>query len=121
LHRQQPITPTIFLQLCFLGNGFGWWPAFIYDPRFTVGSARNLARKNLGRRHLVYFFECHDAPFACLTTSKITKWEDGLMDDFHLGKTARSAGKARTQSFQQALQAATIELAKPIEMRMDWK
>jgi hypothetical protein len=69
---------------------------------------------------LVYFFECHDAPFACLTDSKITKWEDGLLEDYHLGKTARAAGKARTTIFQQALQAATVEAGKPIEMRMDW-
>ena len=55
------------------GNGFGWWPAFIYDPRYTIGSARNLARKNLGKRHLVYFFECHEAPFAVLTSAKLTK------------------------------------------------
>lgn len=102
------------------GVGFGWWPAFIYDPRLTVGNARQLARKNLGKRHLVYFFECHDAPFACLTDSKITKWNDGLLDDYHLGKTARAAGKARTKMFQQALQAATVEAGKPIEMRMDW-
>lgn len=57
------------------GVGFGWWPAFIYDPRLTVGSARQLARKHLGKRHLVYFFECHDAPFACLVSSSLhTPW-----------------------------------------------
>jgi len=100
--------------------GFGWWPAFIYDPRLTIGNVRQLAKKNLGKRHLVYFFECHDAPFSVLTTSKITKWEDGLIDDFHLGKTARSAGQKRSKSFRQALQAATLESQKPIEMRMDW-
>lgn len=102
------------------GQGFGWWPAFIYDPRLTVDAARQLARKNLGKRHLVYFFECHDAPFSVLTTTKITKWDVGLIEDFHLGKTARSAGQKRTKSFKQALQAATIEAQKPIEMRMDW-
>lgn len=32
------------------GAGFGWWPACIYDPRLTVGGARELARKNLGKR-----------------------------------------------------------------------
>jgi hypothetical protein len=101
-------------------SGFGWWPSFIYDPRYTVGSARDLARKNLGRRHLVYFFECHDAPFTVLTNQKLKKWEEGLLEDFHMGKTAKSAGKVRFQIFQQALHAATLELAKPIEMRMDW-
>ena len=48
-------------------------PAFIYDPRHTIGSARQLAKKNLGKRHLVYFFECRDAPFSVLSTAKITK------------------------------------------------
>lgn len=85
-----------------------------------MGSARDLARKNLGKRHLVYFFECHDAPFAVLTSAKLTEWETGLLDDFHLGKTARAAGKVRTQSFLQALQVATLEVAKPVELRMDW-
>ena len=37
-----------------------------------------------------------------------------------MGKTAKSAGKSRFAIFQQALQAATLELGKPIEMRMDW-
>jgi hypothetical protein len=49
-------------------------PAFIYDPRLTIGNVRQLAKKNLGKRHLVYFLECHDAPFSVLTTSKITKY-----------------------------------------------
>ena len=30
------------------GVGFGWWPACVYDPRLTVGGARQLARKILG-------------------------------------------------------------------------
>ena len=117
-----PSSTERFGEVCWAqgGVGFGWWPSFIYDPRLTVGNARQLARKNLGKRHLVYFFECHDAPFACLSGAKITKWEDGLMEDYHLGKTARAAGKARTTIFQQALQAATVEAGKPIEMRMDW-
>jgi hypothetical protein len=119
------LSPTFtsrFGEICWAhgGVGFGWWPGFIYDPRFTVGSARELAHKHLGKRHLVYFFECHDAPFAVLTTAKLTKWEEGLMEDYHMGKTAKSAGKVRLLNFQQALQAATLELAKPIEMRMDW-
>lgn len=109
-----------FGEICWAqgGVGFGWWPAFIYDPRQTVGSARELAKKHIGKRHLVYFFECHDAPFACLVDSKITKWEDGLMEDYHLGKGAKSSGKTRVQMFQHALQAATVEGGKPIECRM---
>jgi hypothetical protein len=51
----------------------------------------------------------------------MNRWEDGLVEDYHLGKTARGAGQKRSKSFKQALQAATIESQKPIEMRMDWK
>jgi len=118
-----PCFTSRFGEVCWAqgGVGFGWWPAFIYDPRHTTGLARTLARKNLGRRHLVYFFGCHDAPFSVLSTAKITKWETGLIDDLHLGKVARGAGQKRTKAFQQALQAATIEATKPIEMRLDWK
>jgi len=117
-----PCFTSRFGEVCWAqgGVGFGWWPAFIYDPRHTTGLARTLARKNLGRRHLVYFFGCHDAPFSVLSTAKITKWETGLIDDLHLGKVARGAGQKRTKAFQQALQAATIEATKPIEMRLDW-
>lgn len=111
-----------FGEICWAqgGVGFGWWPAFIYDPRLTVGSARQLARKHLGKRHLAYFFECHDAPFACLVDSKMAKWEDGLLEDYHLGKTAKASGRARMRLFQQALQAATVELGKPVELRMEF-
>jgi hypothetical protein len=111
-----------FGEICWAqgGVGFGWWPAFIYDPRLTVGSARQLARKHLGKRQLAYFFECHDAPFACLVDSKMAKWEDGLLDDYHLGKTAKASGRARMRLFQQALQAATVELGKPVELRMEF-
>jgi hypothetical protein len=117
-----PAFTSRFGQVCWAqgGAGFGWWPAFIYDPRLTVGSARQLARKNLGKRHLVYFFECHEAPFCVLTNSKLTIWEHGLIDDYHLGKAAKAAGRARTTIFQQALQAATLEAGKPIDMRLDW-
>jgi len=37
-----------------------------------------------------------------------------------VGKVAHAAGQKRTKAFQQALQAATIEATKPIEMRLDW-
>ena len=117
-----PSFTSRFGEVCWAqgGVGFGWWPSFIYDPRLTVGNARQLARKNLGKRHLVYFFECHEAPFAVLTNSKITAWEKGLLEDYHLGKAAKGAGRLRTVLFEQALQAATLELSKPIEMRLDW-
>jgi len=102
------------------GVGFGWWPAFIYDPRLTVGSARQLARKHLGKRHLVYFFECHDAPFSCVIESKLASWDDGIVEDYHMGKTAKASGRARIRLFQQAMQAATLEMGKPVELRMEF-
>lgn len=102
------------------GFGFGWWPSVVFDPCLTEGSARHTARKNLGKKHLIYFFECHEAPFAVLSSSKIVEWDEGLSENYHLGKTARGAGKQRSLQFQQALQAAIIEEAKPLEQRLDW-
>ena len=102
------------------GVGFGWWPACIYDPRLTQGGARQLAKKNFGKKHLVYFFECHEAPFAVMGDSKLCQWEEGLMEEYNLGKTARSTGKNRGTIFERALQAALIEVSKPTDQRMEW-
>mmetsp|Transcript_33682 Transcript_33682/g.77718 ORF Transcript_33682/g.77718 Transcript_33682/m.77718 type:complete len:114 (-) Transcript_33682:1604-1945(-) len=37
-----------FGEICFAqgGSSFGWWPAIIYDPLLTVGSARKFAAKH---------------------------------------------------------------------------
>jgi len=102
------------------GVGFGWWPACIYDPRLTVGVARKLALKNLGKKHLVYFFECHDAPFTVLHDTKLTNWDVGIVEEYDLGKTARAMGKQRITMFENAFQAATAENDKPIAYRLDW-
>lgn len=102
------------------GPGFGWWPSYVYDPRMTVGVARDLARKNLGRRHLVYFFQCHEAPFAVLPDNKILEWNEGLLENCHLGKVARHAGKNRSVMYEEALKVAIVELGKAIDNRMDW-
>lgn len=102
------------------GVGFGWWPACIYDPRLTVGGARQLARKNLGKRHLIYFFECNEAPFTVLGDNRLTKWEDGFIEEYDLGKVAKSGGKNRYIHFERALHVAQLEHGRPIEMRMDW-
>lgn len=102
------------------GAGFGWWPACIYDPRLTVGGARELARKNLGKRHLIYFFECNEAPFTILTDNKLVPWEDGFIEEYDLGKSAKSSGKNRFKHFERALRVAQLEQGRPIEMRMDW-
>ncbi len=102
------------------GNGFGWWPACIYDPRLTVGGARKLALKNIGKKHLVYFFGCTDTPFTVLTDAKCMNWDLGLLEDMDNGKTAKSMGKTRALMFEWALQAAVNENEKPIEYRLDW-
>jgi hypothetical protein len=102
------------------GNGFGWWPACVYDPRLTVGGARELARKNLGRRHLVYFFECNFAPFSVLGENKLVAWEDGIAQSYHLGRTASGHSKTRGNMFRQALHIACLEEGKPIDQRMIW-
>jgi hypothetical protein len=101
------------------GVGFGWWPCCIYDPRLTTGQARNEARKFLGKKHLVYFFECYGSPYAIVHSNKIISWEEGISDDFHIGRAARNHGKLRFGLFQHALQAATIEESKPIFQRLD--
>ncbi|KAL7547166.1 hypothetical protein ACHAWF_010482 [Thalassiosira exigua] len=102
------------------GVGFGWWPACIYDPRLTVGGARQLARKNLGKRHLIYFFECNEAPFTVLGDSRLTKWDDGFVEEYDLGKVAKSGGKNRYAHFERALHVAQLEHGRPIDIRMDW-
>ena len=102
------------------GAGFGWWPSCIYDPRLTVGGARKLALKNIGKKHLTYFFGCHDAPFTVLSDNKCLAWEEGLLEEYDLGKTAKAIGKTRALMFEWALQAATAENEKPIEYRLDW-
>ena len=101
------------------GVGYGWWPACIYDPRLTLGKARIQATKNLGKKHLVYFFECVEAPFEILPDSKIMAWEQGLVEDCHLGKSLRASSK-RFLNFKSAVHAATIEETRPLETRMDW-
>lgn len=111
-----------FGEVCWAygGFGFGWWPSCIFDPRLTEGSARQTARKNLGKKHLIYFFECHEAPFAVLGGSKLCNWTEGVAENYYLGKTARAAGRHRGRQFQQAFQAAIVEEDKPLEMRLDW-
>ncbi|KAL7574855.1 hypothetical protein ACA910_010691 [Epithemia clementina (nom. ined.)] len=111
-----------FGEICWAqgGVGYGWWPACIYDPRLTIGAARIQAIKNLGKRHLVYFFECTEAPFEILPDSKIMRWEQGILEDCHLGKAAKTSSKGRLAAFRCALHAASIEESKPRENRLDW-
>jgi hypothetical protein len=102
------------------GSGYGWWPSCIFDPRLTIGVTRAQARKQIGKKFLVYFLQCDDTlPFDLLHDKKIVTWEQGLSEDFHIGKAAKAAGKNRFKNFQQALQAATMEQGKALEYRLD--
>lgn len=119
--------PTAFTnrfgEICWAqgGTGYGWWPSCIYDPRFTIGSTRKQARRQLGRKHLVYFFQCVDStPFDLLPDSKIVEWHQGLAQGMYLGRTAKATGRHRFVRFQEALQAATIEEGKPQSRRLEW-
>lgn len=112
-----------FGEICWAqgGAGYGWWPSIIYDPRLTVEPARSQARKHLGSRHLVYFFQCPDSPFSILPVKQIKRWVDGLSEDLHLGRAAKSHGKQRHRSFQEALRVACLEMDKPVHERLDWE
>lgn len=95
-------------------------PAFIYDPRLTIGSVRELAKKNLGKKHLIYYLACNEFPFSALPESRIVKWEQGLIDGYHCAETAKKFGQKRINTFNEAFRDANLEMAKPIEMRMKW-
>lgn len=117
-----PSYTSRFGEICWAsgGPGYGWWPACIYDPRLTEPRTRLHARKYVGKRHLVYFFQCLDAPFDLLPNSKILSWEEGVAEGHYIGRTAKAAGRKRYVCFQEALQAAIIEAGKPISRRLDW-
>ncbi|GKY98345.1 hypothetical protein MPSEU_000792100 [Mayamaea pseudoterrestris] len=101
------------------GGGYGWWPSIVYDPRYTLGTTRAEARKYLGKRHLCYFFHCHDVPFAVLIPSKVAAWEEGLARDYHLGKGITAKGGSRRSDFVKALQIANLEAHIPVDKRIE--
>ena len=103
------------------GQSYGWWPAIIYDPRRTVEPARSQTRKHLRSKHLCYFYQCEESPFSILTPKKIKDWIEGLAEDFHLGKAAKSHGKQRYNSFLRAMEVACLELEKPVRERLEWE
>lgn len=103
------------------GTGYGWWPSIIFDPRLTVEPARSQARRLLGQRHLVYFFQCDDSPFSLLPVKQIKPWFEGMCEDFHLGRVAKTYGKQRYKSFREAFEVACLESEKHTEERLDWE
>ncbi len=68
----------------------------------------------------MYFFECNDAPFTVLGDNRLCKWEDGFLEEYDLGKQAKSGSKGRSVLFERALHVAQSENGRPIELRMDW-
>jgi len=86
----------------------------------TIGSTRSQARKSLGKKHLVFFLHCDDAPFDLLPDSKLMKWEEGLAFGHYQGKTARATGRQRYLRFREAFQAAIVEDGKPKSRRLQW-
>jgi hypothetical protein len=50
----------------------------------------------------------------------LTKWDDGFIEEYDLGKVAKSGGKSRFTSFERAMHVAQLEHGRPIDMRMDW-
>jgi hypothetical protein len=80
-----------------------------------------VARKHLGKKHLVYFLQCDEAPFAVLSNSQIMTWDEGLASSFHMGLTAKASGKFRYVKFKEALQAACLEESIPVNKRLDFE
>ena len=101
-----------FNEICWCqgGVGYGWWPACIFNPCQAIGAARTQATKFLGRRHLVYFFNCAEAPFEMKTDSAICTWEMGLAMGYHMGRTSMAYGKRRYQQFRMAVRIRTNSL-----------
>lgn len=79
------------------------WPACIFNPCLAIGAARSQAIKNLGKKHLVYFFYCAEAPFEIKGDAAIMSWEMGLAMGYHVGRTAYSNGKRRYKQFKLAV------------------
>jgi len=101
-----------FGDVCWADGGgkFGWWPAIIFDPTSITGSPRKLARENLGQKHLVYFFECHDAPFMALEEDvEIVGWEEGMVRGYDKERTGKKSKIAK--SFNLAVRTALDELS----------
>lgn len=98
-----------FGEICFAKSAENahWWPALIFDPRsFLHNSAvAELARRNLGKRYLVFFFENQDA-FAAIPENWIMKWDEAVEKQYNKGKSVQSASMSRRLQFQRAMDLA---------------
>lgn len=108
-----------FGEICWAqgGVGYGWWPVCIYSPLWTQGPARTEAKRQLGKRYLVYYFQCHESPFAVLPPSKLLDWISGLAESMYLGRTAKAFAVDRYQMFQRAFQEASLQYDEPLAKR----
>mmetsp|Transcript_36862 Transcript_36862/g.41174 ORF Transcript_36862/g.41174 Transcript_36862/m.41174 type:complete len:880 (+) Transcript_36862:49-2688(+) len=109
IHRVPSEMMERFGEICFAKSAENahWWPALIFDPRSFLHNAEvvELARRNLGKRYLVFFFENQDA-FAAIPKTWIMSWEDGIEKEFDKGRCVRHASKNRRHQFQRAMDAA---------------
>lgn len=100
-----------FGEICFAKSAENahWWPALIFDPRSFLHNAEvvELARKNLGKRFLVFYFENQDA-FAAIPKTWIMSWEEGIEREFDKGKSVKHASSNRRHQFQRAMDAAKM-------------
>mmetsp|Transcript_9683 Transcript_9683/g.28858 ORF Transcript_9683/g.28858 Transcript_9683/m.28858 type:complete len:370 (+) Transcript_9683:90-1199(+) len=103
-----------FGEICFAKSAENahWWPALIFDPRSFLHNPQvvELARRNLGKRYLVFFFENQDA-FAAIPKTWIVTWEEGVKKEFDRGKSVRHASKARKEQFERAMDLANEAFA----------
>jgi len=98
-----------FGEICFAKSAENahWWPALIFDPRSFLHNREvvDLARKNLGKRYLVFFFENQDA-FAAIPKKWIMTWDQALEKEFDKGRSVRKASKSRKEQFERAMKLA---------------
>ncbi|GAX24425.1 hypothetical protein FisN_4Lh560 [Fistulifera solaris] len=108
-----------FGEICWAqgGVGYGWWPCCIFDPRWAKGKPLEEAKRQLGKKYLVYFYMCTDSPFALLAENKTMSWLEGLSYNYYQGKAAKNYSKDRFALFQKALLIATNEFDKSVSER----
>ena len=98
-----------FGEICFAKSAENahWWPALIFDPRSFLHNREvvDLARKNLGKRYLVFFFENQDA-FAAIPKKWIMTWDQAVEKEFDKGRSVRKASKSRKEQFERAMKLA---------------
>ncbi len=98
-----------FGEICFAKSAENahWWPALIFDPRSFLHNPEvvDLARRNIGKRHLVFFFENQDA-FAAIPKKWIMTWDEAVEKEFDNGKSVRNASKSRKLQFERAMTLA---------------